>query len=257
MAASITHLVVGEHVFKQISNPDLSLVVYGSFLTGCSIVDLQAFHTVDRRITHFVGRLDTDGEDAYRKSCTNFLQELDFILKNKWKTLSPTDQAFIVGYLCHLATDECWKKLNATWFHKLNIVSYKELPVHPDVMLTAFDFLSQKHLTDPILTFAALENIQIPDVFNHVPHAVFCHQWEVIQEYVKSKGTFEAYVSMLKRADKYTEKVQQEMEQRFGLWGKAIELIEIGGGELQFIQNATLRSVEAIKLLGQTYPVSF
>jgi hypothetical protein len=255
MAASITHLIVGERVFGQASGFDLSLATYGSFLAGCTIVDVHAFHDIDRRLTHFVGRMDTDGEDAYRKSCTNFLQELDTILKSRWNTLSQTRQAFVAGYLCHLAVDECWKELGWRWYQKLNITSWKDFPVHPDVMLTAFDFLSRKQLMDQAMTFAALETVRIPDVFCHVPYEIFCHQWNVIQPYLKSDGTFESYVSMLKSANQMSEKIQTEIERRFRLWENAIELIQDAGGELPFIQGAAAHSVEMIRVMEQDYLV--
>jgi hypothetical protein len=254
MAASITHLVVGERVFKQIIHLDPSPDVYASFLAGCTLVDVHAFHDIDRRITHFVGRLDDDGEDAYRKSCTHFIEGLDQILKKQWKALSQSERAFVSGYLCHLAVDECWKELGAQWFQKLNITSYKDFPVHPDVMLTAFDFLSHKQLMDPTDTFAVLETVQIPDVFSHVPYETFCQQWEVIRDYLKSDATPEAYAGMLKQAGRYNEKVQLEMERRFAAWEKAIELINSVGGEIPFIIGAVTRSIEITGVLSQTYP---
>jgi len=249
MAASITHLVIGERVYQDISQPSPSKNVYGSFLAGCTIIDVHALHAIDRRVTHFVGRLDTDGEDAYRKSCTNFLKDLNSILKVPWKALSQPEQAFVAGYLCHLAVDECWKELGWRWFQKLNISSYKDFPVHPDVMLTAFDFLNRRQLTDEQDVFAALATVTIPDIFCHVPYEVFCHQWAILQEYLKSDGTPDAYIRMLKAANRFSEKDQAETDRRFRSWEDAIRLIESAGGEMPFIQDATTHSLEVIQAL--------
>ncbi len=254
MAASITHLVVGERVFPQISHLDSSAAVYGAFLAGCTIVDVHAFHAIDRRETHFVGRLDTDGEDAYRKSCSNFLKELGSILKNDWSAMTKAERAFVMGYLCHLAVDECWKELGWQWFQKLNITSYKDFPVHPDVMLTAFDCLSRDQLLDAPTVFAALATVQIPDVFGHVPHEMLCRQWDILQGYLQSQATPKAYVGMLQYAHRFREEDQAILDRRFAVWDQAIQLIESVGGAIPFLQGAVTHSLEIISDLAQIYP---
>jgi len=66
MASLITHLVVGERVFAQLRQ--FGEKEYGAFLLGCVLVDVHGFSDVDRRVTHFVGRLEDDGVDACVKS---------------------------------------------------------------------------------------------------------------------------------------------------------------------------------------------
>lgn len=172
----------------------------GSFLSGCILVDVHAFHEIERRDTHFVGRVDEVGEDAYRTSCAGFLGQLAVLLQPAWAHMSQAERAFVTGYLCHLATDECWKQLGWQLFQELNISSWADFPVPGDVSLTAFDFLSAKLLLDPATARAALQAAAIPDVFNHIPHAMLVHQWEIIQDYVWNGGTPEAYVRMLAAA---------------------------------------------------------
>jgi hypothetical protein len=247
MAASITHLVIGERVFKQLAILDPAPSVFGPFLAGCAIVDVHALHDIDRRLTHFVGRVDTDGEDAYRKSCANFSRDLDHILKSRWSACTPAEQAFVIGYLCHLAVDECWKELGVQWFQKLAITSYKDFPIHPDVMLTAFDYLSRGRLMEPAAVFSALAGVEIPDVFCHVDHEIFCHQWELIQPYLNSDGTQETYMRMLRSANRLGDIDRIETDRRFDRWVKAIDLIQSIGGEMPFIENATNHSLEVIR----------
>lgn len=77
MAPLVNHVVVGERTFAQLRRLDkFDNKDYGPFLLGCVLVDVHGFSDVDRRETHFVGRLEEDGVDAFNKSCTNFLNQL-------------------------------------------------------------------------------------------------------------------------------------------------------------------------------------
>ena len=71
MAPLVTHLVIGERVFAQ--SPQFDSTDYGPFLLGCVLVDVNNFSGMDRRRTHFVGRVDEDGADAFNRSCASFL----------------------------------------------------------------------------------------------------------------------------------------------------------------------------------------
>ena len=121
MAPLITHLVVGERVFAQLGRFDPA--TYGAFLLGCVLVDVHGFSDVDRRRTHFAGRLEEDGEDAFRKSCAGFLDQLDTVLLRPWGELGEGERAFVAGYLCHLAADEDWKWFGWKVMHGLDISS--------------------------------------------------------------------------------------------------------------------------------------
>lgn len=48
MAASVTHIVVGEKILKQ-TYPGASVEVQGAFLAGCILVDGHVFNPLDRR----------------------------------------------------------------------------------------------------------------------------------------------------------------------------------------------------------------
>ncbi len=119
-----THLIIGERVFPHLS---LDETVYGPFLLGCLLVDVNGFTNIDRRVTHFVGRLEEDGTDAFTKSCSNFLSQLDGLLRYTWDDLSPEARAFVIGYLCHLAADEPWKAWGMDIQQALNIDSFGSL----------------------------------------------------------------------------------------------------------------------------------
>ena len=60
MAPLVTHLVIGERVFAQ--SPQFDSADYGPFLLGCVLVDVNNFSGMDRRRTHFVGRLEVSSQ---------------------------------------------------------------------------------------------------------------------------------------------------------------------------------------------------
>ena len=201
MAASVTHLVVGERVFAQGARAlGIAPDSYGAFLAGCILVDVHAFHPIDRRRTHFVGRVDEDGANAYTRSCSNFLACLPTLLERPWGALAPGERAFVAGYLCHLAADECFKQDGERLLRELGIASWDEFPVPWDVSLTAFDYVSRGYLLDPKGTYAALRQLPVPGVFTHVPAEMFQHQWYVIEGYVLPGDVFETNTAMLVRA---------------------------------------------------------
>ncbi len=249
MAASLTHLVVGERVFKRIPHFTQALPVYGSFLAGCILVDVHASHDIDRRVTHFVGRVEEDGEAAYRESCSNFLGQLDSLLFPPWKDLVETDRAFVTGYLCHLAADECWKELGWQLFQQLGITSWADFPIPGDVSLTAFDFLSRQTMTDFHMACSALQAASIPDVFRHVPEGMFRHQWEVIREYVRHGATPESHIEMLVRAGKPEAEIEGGRRRHIDSWQAGLDFVHKTGGVTPFLENAVWRTVEVLPAL--------
>ncbi len=247
MAASITHLVVGERVFRQIPHFNSRQAVRGSFLLGCVLVDVHVFHDISRRQTHFVGRFE-EGRDSQSQSCSNFLKQRDALLRRPWNSLRPDERAFVMGYLCHLAVDECWKDQGWRLVQELEISSWIDLPVPFDVLLTAFDFLSRKELIDPETTFAALLSTTVPDTFGHILYETWRHQWDIVREYVMSDGTPGAYIKMLGDADKPEDKIQEAKRQHDVYWEDAINLFNGMGGVMPFLQTAAAKTIDVIPI---------
>lgn len=248
MAASLTHLVVGERILNPYYS-DSAQEVQGAFLAGCALVDVHAFSNIDRRRTHFVGTVEEDGENAYLQSCANFLRGLDTLLQRPWNELPATERGFVAGYLCHLAVDECWKKLGWQLFQRFGIRSWADFVVPGDVSLTAFDFMSQKQFLDPQALDAILEPIVIPDVFTHVPVALFVRQWDIVREYVLERGTPEAHVRMLYRAGKPEAEIQEARQRYQANWEKGIDVVQDIGGAEPFIQNGIERTLQVLPQL--------
>ncbi len=161
-----THLVIGERIFKQFTQLDIFRTAYGAFLLGCLFVDVNSFSDIDRAITHF----DNDHFGPNPCGCANFLNDLEGILIRPWADLENEEKAFVLGYFCHLAADEEWKKGN----YKIRDTLRRASDLIPaDVVITEFDIQSNDLYLDPDALHAALETAGVPEVLNHVPLPLF------------------------------------------------------------------------------------
>jgi hypothetical protein len=184
MATTITHLVVGERVFAQL--PRLTPAAYGAFLLGCALVDAYGFGGMEWRQTHFAER------SKLGNSCANFVSQLDTLLRRPWGDLAETDQAFVAGYLCHLATDAAW----ADWLRALDVTFEVGLAVPDDVMRITLNALSREMFVDFDAIVSALKVALIPNVLTHVPHDAFQRMWDATRSYTLAGGTVEAYLEL-------------------------------------------------------------
>jgi hypothetical protein len=244
VAPPITHLVVGEHIFAQLQQ--LEHKDYGPFLLGCVLVDVHGYSSIDRRTTHFVGRLEDDGTDAFNKSCANFLSQLDSLLLRPWSQLTSAERAFVTGYLCHLAADEDWKRFGWDILQALGLASLAEIPVPGDVIYTAFDVLSSPMYGDSTVVASALNDAVIPNVLTHVPHEAFRAMWDITKEYTLTGDTPESYFEMLKREGKTMAEIQEMVHEHDVYWEDALALIHDQGGVEPRIQGSVQRSLEVI-----------
>jgi len=247
MAPLITHLVVGERVFAQLQQFDPA--AYGTFLLGCVLVDVNGFSGIDRRVTHFVGRLHEDGEDAFRKSCDNFLEQLDTLLIRPWRELEQREQTFVAGYLCHLAVDEVWKRLGQDVMLALGINSLADTPVPGEVFMTAFDVLSSEMYIDFTSVASELDAASVPNVLTHVPYAIFQNMWRIVKPHVRNGRTAESYFEMIKRLGKTTDQVQAVRREHKAYWEDTVAWIAELGGVEPYVHNAVRRSLEVLPRL--------
>jgi len=249
MAPLITHLVIGERVFRQLRHFNPTPTIYGSFLLGCLLVDANHFSDVDRRQTHFVGRLDEDGADAFEKSCANFLSQLNSLLLSAWDELTLREQAFVAGYLCHLAADETWKAFTWRLLQPLDVTSWVDFPVPGEVVLTVVSVLSSKMITDMRAVAAALNDAAIPHVLTHVSHDAFQNMWDITQAYALDGRTRESYFDMLERAGKTGAEIEAVRQQHDLHWEGAMAAVQEAGGVEPYIQNASGHAVCVVSRL--------
>jgi len=247
MASLVTHLVIGERVFAQL--PQLDAANYAPFLLGCLLVDVNNLPGIDRRRTHFAGTLTEDGPAAFTTMCTGFLRQCDDILLRPWNELDGNGQAFVAGYLCHLAADEEWKRLAWSTLSSRGIESVAELPVPGGVLMTAFSVMSNKTFINHPAIVMALSAATVPDVLTHVPHAAFQAMWNLIQAHVINGHTPESFFELLQREGRPNAEVQVIRERHARYWDEALALIRDMGGIELYVQRAAQHSLEVIPRL--------
>jgi len=242
-----THLVVAERVFPHLK--EFSAAEYGAFLTGNLVVDVNGFTSVARRTTHFVGRVDEDGDAAFTESCVKFLTQRERLLSRPWAALTPEERAFVAGYLCHLAADEPWKALGARLQQSLGLISLQDMAVPPAVVMTAFSVLSHALFVDFATVAVALQAASPPDVFIHVAHADFLRMWDIVRLPLLKGDSPESFFEMLARSGKDAVELQTIREQHARHWDAAVALIEQVGSVEAFVAEAVARMLEVLPAL--------
>jgi hypothetical protein len=249
MAPLVTHVVIGERVFAQAQCFDPAPSVYGAFLLGCMLVDVNGFTEIDRRATHFVGRLEDVGENAFKSSCINFLSQRDVVLRSPWNELTQAEQAFVAGYLCHLAADEAWNEIGWKVLQAMGLTSYKEMPVPGEVLLTVYDALSRQVCKDWPTVECTLNSAAIPDVMTHVPYPIFRRVWKLIKPHILASGAAQAYFDLLDRMGTSAVEIQEIRCQHEVCWDEAVAFIGDMGGVEQYLTAAVERSASVLPLL--------
>jgi hypothetical protein len=242
-------LVIGERVSVTVQHLRSSPLVYGAFLLGCVLVDANNYYGLERHQTHFMKLSNGEGEGTPRGSCASFLNQLNSLLLRRWGTLTEPEQAFVAGYLCHLAADEAWLEVSWGLLQELGLKAWDDLPVPAEVMLVTFNELSQELSEDLPLIASALKGAAIPKVFAHVPQGAFQRMWDLAQAYVLDGGRLEAYLTLLESQGKAYTEIQAVRQHGEGYCQGATALVKEAGGIERFIRAAVSRAVQVVPRL--------
>ena len=248
MAPIDMHAVIGERVYPQIGALAQTRA-YGPFVLGCMLVDVNGFSDLDRRQTHFAGRPDEDGEDAFYVGSSTFLSQLDVLLRRPWANLSPSERAFVAGYLCHLAADEAWKGISWRALWAMGITSTDQLPIPAGVILTAYIVLSADHYHDAAALADVLQEATIPDVLTHVPYEALVRMWRIVKPRVLGDHTVDAYLAMLERRGVPAAQVADRKRQHEQYVDDAIAFVKELADVETMIQATVDRSLELVPRL--------
>ena len=213
MAPFLTHLVVGERVWAalvgqvssspvgQVSNLPPGQVTnlsnYGTFLFGCLAPDVDKFcDGLEQGTTHF---LPKDRQRApLRRHTHHFLDHQTDFLRAPFADLAPEEQAFVRGYLCHIATDEVTGRLGRTLQQRL-AARGTPLP-NVDALLTAIDPRLWAKASDPEAVLSALAAASIPaDTWTFAPHGCLAAMHRIVLPQVQEGGGLEPYLRMVRR----------------------------------------------------------
>jgi hypothetical protein len=219
VAAFLTHLVVGERVWGQLEGrgPQVwasarqgpaaeraqydgqwsNRADYGTFLFGCLAPDVDKLCAgLEQGVTHFLPK-DEEGTYAWQRSL-RFLDAPTEYLRAPFGALQPGEQAFVLGYLCHVTTDEISGRL------ALPVTDYMAEVGTPltrmDAVLTAMDPRFWAMATDREGVIAALSVAEIPDgTFPFVSSSCLAAMHQIVLPQVRQRGGLLPYLSMVRR----------------------------------------------------------
>ncbi|MFN2218072.1 MAG: zinc dependent phospholipase C family protein [Anaerolineae bacterium] len=197
MAPFLTHLVVGERVWTALNGARPAPDNYGTFLFGCLAPDVDKFcHGLEQSTTHFLAK-DEAGTWAWLRS-QRFLDSQNAFLRTPFHTLDAVEQAFVMGYLCHVATDEITGRI-AQGIRTDHAGSGAALP-HVDAILTAMDPRFWAMARDPYRLIDALEGASIPDrAFVFTEGDCLQAMYKVVVPQAAAGGGLEPFLRMLRR----------------------------------------------------------
>jgi hypothetical protein len=163
--------------------------------------------------------------------------------------LTELEQAFVAGYLCHLAADEAWLEVSWHLLRELGIEGWDDLAIPAEVMLVTFNMLSRDLFEDFPSIACALDGAAIPEVFAHVPQDPFRRMWDLAQPYILEGGGLASYLALLEGQGASDARITtvRRHSRRYG--DGATALIKRAGGIERFARAAVDRAVQVVPLL--------
>jgi len=247
MAPFTTHLVIGERLFTHLVEMFGSLD-YGSFLAGSVLVDVHVFSKIEREKTHFADRFEKNGPFGFDKSCRNFVERFDDLLLRPWDKLTDNEQAFVLGYFCHLAADENWKQFDWDVYQEQGKYIWSDLPLSGDILLTVFNVESGNCYSDFSTVEMAFGSAPQMEMFSHVSYGEFQRAWEMLKIHLEQRSTLESFLEMQMRLGKSEDEIDGMREQYRAKENDAKILIdEIFGGIEARINSMVQQSLETAR----------
>ncbi len=197
MAPFLTHLVVGERVWAAENGQASGGPAYGTFLFGCLAPDVDKLcGGLEQGVTHFVAK---SGGTAWTwQRSRRFLNHQAEFLPMPFPELGAEAQAFVRGYLCHVATDEITGRWGAELRRRL--AAGGGPPLNVDAFLTVMDPRCWAQATAPTGIVAALAAASIPaDTFSFLRLDSLRAMHQIVLPQVRQGGGPEAYLDMVRR----------------------------------------------------------
>jgi hypothetical protein len=197
MAAFLTHLVVGERVWNGLDEQQPSADGYGTFLFGCLAPDVDKLcDGLKQGTTHFVAKGEDNGH-VWQRSQRFLHRQTDFV-RAPFQVLQADEQAFVLGYLCHVATDEITGRL-ALEIRAQIATAGGTLP-HVDAILSVMEPHFWAMASDPVGLVAAFEAAQIPEhTLLFAPYECLAAMHQIVLPQVHEGGGMEPYLNTVRR----------------------------------------------------------
>lgn len=194
MAPFNTHFLVAEKLWPELDGPWQPY--YGQFCFGCTAPDVdKASETLSQKDTHFFDRTDDYEFMASRRSAAFVERQADF-LRRPFAELTAEEQAFILGYLCHLCVDEVSKHMwrRETW------LQFKARSAGP--VFAALDELARQQINDYPAIIRALCSVQVLDVIPRIPPADLEFLLRGVCAFARAKSTEAEFLALVDLFDR-------------------------------------------------------
>jgi hypothetical protein len=197
VAPFLSHLMIGERVWLSLQDWRPASDFYGVFLFGCLAPDIDKFcPDLEQGTTHFLPK--DEGRTWVHRRTLHFLEHPDRYLRAPFSALASTEQAFVLGYLCHVATDEVTGKLAQDIYQRL--ISVDEQVPGPDAVLTVVDPRLWSMALDPEAMIMALEQASIPGgTLPFAPTECLRALYHAVLPQVREGGGLEPYLRTVRR----------------------------------------------------------
>ena len=210
MAPFNTHFLIAEKLWSELDGPWSTH--YGQFCFGCIAPDVDKLSaTLTQKETHFFDRTGPREFMASHRSATLIRQQTDF-LGQPFTQLEPKEQAFALGYLCHLCVDEVSKYMwqSDVWGR------FRESGPGP-AFAALDDEAQQQTLRYPAIV-QALEAISVQNVIPRIPPCDMQAMLHGTRQFAAAPTLKAKYASLLTvfgngRTPAQKEHVLQEFEQ--------------------------------------------
>lgn len=243
MAPFNTHFLIAEKLWPHLDGPWREH--YGMFCFGCIAPDVDKISpALTQKDTHFFDRSGEYDLMATHRSAEFIRQQADFFCR-PFAGLRPPEQAFALGYLCHLCVDEVSKHMwrRETWL--------KFRDIGPGPAFAALDEAARQQILNYPAIVRALDSIAAPDIIPRIPLADLEVTLQGVRNFVHAgdaEGEFLALVDMFdqptpeerRKKQKYFKSVIHLARRQVGIF-KLDLLVEAG------LARSRLRLVELIE----------
>jgi hypothetical protein len=197
MAPFLTHLNIGERVWLRLDGRRPQPEAYGTFLLGCLAPDVdKLWPDLEQGTTHFLPK--EQGRAWTERRTRRFLSRPTDFLAAPFPEMAAVEQAFVLGYLCHVAADEMTGRLGTQLMAQFAAGS-QVLP-NVDAILTAMDPILWAKAGDPAGIVAALEGACLPaGAFSFLPAEGLAALYQAILPQVREGGGLLPYIRFRRR----------------------------------------------------------
>jgi hypothetical protein len=209
MAPYKTHFLVAERVWENLPGPWQPH--FDQFCFGCVAPDVDKISaTLTQKDTHFYDRSTAWELMASHRTAT-FLECRNTFLCCPFGELSAADQAFALGYLCHLAVDEVskWMWRRPVWKPFRN--------TGPGVAFAALDELAQSHIHDYSTIRTCFDRLKVVHIIPKIPKADLDAYVSGLRAFTQAQDVVVEYTALVKMFSQVPPAQQREAITAFEL----------------------------------------